>query len=173
MLHFIGKNSATLDYKPLTNYLRTFRQLEKKALAREEGVYSTLEDSDRKAMGIAEDLREMEQYGVLIFRQGSFTIACITFRGCPVSFGYAKRNVSHDVENPARSENIAIHRAISNCFVEEIKDLSKTPDSMVYIVEHGVMSQEEHEQFKKAVETPGEAFEVHRIQPIIPFNPEK
>lgn len=130
MLHLVAKNPATLDLKPLSNYKRTFRQLEKKALAREGGCFSMLEDSDEMARGISE--MELSRFDIVIFRQGSFTIATIVRDGNFVCVGYAKRNCSVDADNPAKSENVAVHRAISNCFVDQILVMERPADSLVF-----------------------------------------
>lgn len=165
MLHLIGKNPATLDVKPLSHYKRTLKQLEAKALAREGGCYSLLEYAEMKAKGISSDPFGLGRFNVVIFRQGSFTIACITEDSRPVSFGYAKRNAAFDADNPAKSENIAVHRAISNCFVEEIKELDRPADSYVYAVP-AQWSKEDIESAEAKMSVTGTIFEVNRIKPV-------
>lgn len=154
MLHFVSKNPSTLDVKPLSHYKRTFRQIERKAMARQGGCFSTLESTKRVAQGLPDD--ELDEHNVLIFRQANFTIACLTFNGEPVGFGYAKRNPLDVDDDPAKSENISIHRAISNCFVDEIRDMARPADSFVYRME-----------LVRAQPEDGEPMEVNRVKPVL------
>lgn len=149
MLHFISKNPATLSIQPLTKYRRTFKQAEAKA--KKTGRNCTLDFEFEYAM-------------VLVFRQGNFTIACIVNTdGMPITFGYAKRNAAFDAENPAKSENIAVHRAISNCFVEEVKELDRPADSLVLFPEQWDKDIMDAARYLK----PAFALEVNRIKPAL------
>lgn len=156
MLHFIGKNPATLDVKPLTNYTRTFRQIERKARKRGGKVICVMFGNRIKVPESVSAI-DLGFHQVLLYRQGSFTIAAILdSQESPISFGYAKRNPA-DKENPEKSEHIAVHRAISNLFVEEVKQLDGQPDSLVFSYDVETTS------YTKQANKPNAAFDVHRI----------
>lgn len=147
MLRFISENPATLTSHPFTRYKKTWERAQRKAI--EKGLKSTL---NLEALPLTEmHPSEMVWMDVLVFRQGSFTVAVIRYKDNPVSIGYAKRNVDmEDKDNPAKGEHLAVRRAILNCFVEDLKEMDTEPDSL------GVQSSPEDEDG---------VFEVQRVPP--------
>jgi hypothetical protein len=110
MLHFVSENPYTKVYEPLSKYEKTLRRIKAGAKAKE-----TL---------LAED-SGLEALRVMIFRQGSFTVATIFIDETQIiSQGVAKRNADYDEENPLKGEHLAVRRAIQNLFVEEVRELT-------------------------------------------------